>query len=174
MRSELFKIAAWGIATLLFQFGTSSLFEIRGVRPDFVLIWTVIVTVRYNRFVGLTAGFFGGFGLDAMMIGFMGVQALAKSSIAFWFGAWLDKKDGKLSGVGWGVMFLLALIHETLCSIIYLQGSPISFGSNFGSKVIPSAIYTGAIGFLWGLSPFNTGRKTISGVVKSSKQRRVI
>jgi len=173
VRSEIIKIAVWGIVVLLFQIGTSSLFEIRGIRPDFMLIWTIIVTVKYNRYFGLAAGFFAGLGQDALMIGFMGVQTLTKNSIAFWFGVWLDRKEGKLSAIGWTVVFLLILLHESFTSIFYLQGSSVSFGSNFISTVIPTTLYTGTVGFLWGLSPFNTGRKSIAGVLKTSQQRRV-
>ncbi len=174
MVSELIRITAWGVGVLIFQIGTASLLEIGGIRPDFLLIYTLIVMVRHNRYAGLVCGFVAGLLQDSLMIGFIGVQALAKSSVGFWCGVWLDNKGGKISSNGWLLLGLSAsLIQGLVAGMFYSQGSSLSFGSYFVQTILPTTLYTGIIAYLWGLSPFNKDRKAQPGKSKSPLKRRI-
>ncbi|MDP8228675.1 MAG: rod shape-determining protein MreD [Candidatus Electryoneaceae bacterium] len=154
MLGEVIRLTVWGIIVLLIEMGASFLLEIRGIRPDLLLLFALAVTVRHNRYVGLGVGFGVGLIQDGLTLGILGVYVLAKSTVIFWAGVWLDKQDRPLTLLEWFIAgIVLTCGQELIAGSIHLLGTNISFSGYFFRTILPTAFYTGIIGFLWALSP---------------------
>ncbi|NQT35715.1 rod shape-determining protein MreD [bacterium] len=154
MPNEILKLSVWGILIFLIQIAVAPLLEIKGIKPDLLLIFVIAVTIRRGSYAGLAAGFAMGFAQDLVSIGFLGVMVLAKSTVAFWSGKWLENRDIALSPLGWLILIIIAALSQGfLVSLFVLQGSQVSLINNMFYSVIPVSIYTGIIGFIWALAP---------------------
>ena len=158
MLNEMLQLSVWGIFILLIQVAVAPLLELKGIRPDLLLIFVITVTIRRGCYAGLATGFAAGFAQDLVSIGFIGVMALSKSTVAFWSGKWLANRDTTLSPAGWLILITLAALFQGFfTSLFILQGSEVSLINNLFYNVIPVSVYTGIIGFIWALAPL--GRK---------------
>ncbi len=142
---------------MLIQVGTGPLLQLFDVRPDFVLIYTLLVTLRHGRKIGLIIGFVFGLILDLLSVGPIGVNALANSTLAFWIGIWVDNRVGSVA-MGWW-LFLLAgasLVHGIFIGFLSPQGASSDIFRYFLRFVIPGTIYTLIAGLLWAIAPMGT------------------
>ncbi|MBH30898.1 MAG: rod shape-determining protein MreD [Candidatus Marinimicrobia bacterium] len=80
-------IAAAGLGVLLLQILLSDFLTIRGLRPDFMLIYVIIVSMRSGSLAGIVAGFSLGLVEDFLSTGsLMGLAPLTKSLSGFMIG----------------------------------------------------------------------------------------
>ncbi len=156
---DIAKLVVWGGLVFLAQTVLAPLIDINGIRPDFLLIFVMSVTLKRGRYAGLAAGFLAGIAQDSISLGFLGVMALAKCSIAFWSGKWLEKRDSDLSSIGWLILIVIAaFVQDIFAGLFLLQGSSVGMLEYIFRSVIPAGFYTGVFGFLWYLTPFGKRR----------------
>jgi rod shape-determining protein MreD len=155
--SEPVRIILWGFAVLLVQIGSGTFFDILGIRPDFILIYVLLTTLRHGRITGLLTGFGLGLLLDYLSIGTLGVHALAKSSLAFWVGMWLDNRVGSVA-LGWWVLILggAFVIQGTIISFVSPLSQQLGYPGYFTRYILPGTIYTCLAGLLWAVAPMGT------------------
>ena len=80
-------ITAAGLGILLLQILLSDFLTIRGLRPDFMLIFVIIVSLRSGSLSGVVAGFSLGLVEDFLSAGsLMGLAPLTKSLTGFMIG----------------------------------------------------------------------------------------
>jgi len=155
------KFLIWGVVTLLAQIVLTPLLEIRGIRPDLLLIFVLIITFRHGKYAGLAAGFLVGIMQDSFSLDFLGVMALSKSTVAFWSGKWLENREKVLNLGGWFALIAIATFAQDFIAALFaLQGSHISMFEYTFRNIIPTAIYTTIIGSLWFLAPFGKTKGT--------------
>ncbi len=80
-------MAAAGLGVLLLQILLSEFLTIRGLRPDFMLIFVLIVSLRSGSLAGVVAGFSLGLMEDLLSAGsLLGLAPLTKSLTGFMVG----------------------------------------------------------------------------------------
>ena len=146
---------------LLAQIVLTPLLEIRGIRPDLLLIFVLVITLKHGKYAGLAAGFSFGLIQDSFSLGFLGVMALSKSTVAFWSGKWLENREKVLNLSGWFVLIVVATFAQDFISALFvLQGSHIGIFEYTFRNIIPTAIYTTIIGSIWFIAPFGKTKGT--------------
>jgi len=136
------------LVLLLLQLSLSNLLSIYGIKPDFILIFVVYISLRYGRLWGCISGFFMGFIQDSFLAIFIGLNALCKAFVGFLVSIIPWRITGTSSTDGLVILFFAALIHDFLYNWIY------SFGSGSGilfvllRYALPGAIYTTLIGLI--------------------------
>ncbi len=157
MAIEIIRLAVIGVIVLFGEIGAAPLLSIYGTRPDLLLVFSLAVTLRHGRNAGLTTGFLSGLAQDVAGMGFIGVNALTKSTVCYWLGTWLAKEEKTIKPLGWTLITVIAAIScEIISAVFVLQGSSISFSEYFLTTVLPRAFYTAAIGFIWALAPVSS------------------
>lgn len=161
-----------GVILLSVQIGAAPFLEIRGSRPDLLLVFCVMVSFSHGRYAGLAAGFTAGLAQDALTIGFVGVYALAKSTVAFWFGTWLKFRETSPKTGGWIILLVICSLGQNLiASFFFLQGTDLQFGRYFLNTIIPSTAYTSLIGLLWILIPLKHGKQNLYETLATKKRK---
>jgi len=152
--NDAIKIGLVAAGVLLIQVATGPLLSLGGARPDFVLIFVLLMALQRGRIVGLWTGFFAGLALDFVALGYIGVFALCKSTLAFWTGVWLDDRVGSVA-IGWWMFILMtaSFLQGAVVGVIVGPGGDMSLTSYLLQIVIPSTLYTGFVGFLWAVAP---------------------
>lgn len=170
MNLKILKEALTGSLLLILQVALSDYYSVKGITPDLLLIFALYMTDRYGKYMGLITGFIIGIIMDTLSVGVMGVNALALSSITFWFGVWLERRDTKLTALSWSVTALiLSFLNGFIVSVFILQDSHVFIGDYLISHILPTAFYTSAICFLWILTPRKAKSRLQSTTVRSKR-----
>ena len=173
MLSRIVKAFAWGLLILLAQIVLAPLLAIKGIRPDLLLIFVISMAIRRGSYAGLAAGFVAGLAQDIISVGFIGVLALSKSTVAFWAGRFVEKQETAVGPFGWFILlFFAALVQDFIATLFLLQGSPIGLFEYLFFNVLPAALYTGVIGYLWALAPVGKRRTDRQVSVRSKRIMR--
>ena len=113
-RMQIIIYLAIAIAALLIQSSLIDLMAIRGIKPDLLLIFLVIISKREGRFWGTTSGFGIGLLQDIFETQFLGLSSLCKS-IAGFVAAWLEAKQPQQRILVWGTfLFIIGLLHNLI------------------------------------------------------------
>lgn len=130
------------IISFLLQIGFVPFLEIKGVKPDLLLIFVIILGLQRERFWGTLSGFFVGLIQDFFCGGFLGVFALAKTFSAFLVRT-LSEGSYEKGGVHFGILvFVISLFHELLVNWISVWGTGTSLIVVVVRAVVPGALYT--------------------------------
>ncbi|MCI0513658.1 rod shape-determining protein MreD [candidate division KSB1 bacterium] len=136
------------LIAFLAQLILTAFIEIKGIRPDFLLLVVLWISVQEGQFSGTLAGFGLGLMQDIFETQFIGLSALTKSIVGFG-AALMPLSDLKTSRQRMALtLFLASLIHDWLFYEIKLIHIPQGFFSIFIAFVLPGAIYTTLIGLL--------------------------
>ena len=153
MPNDLLKIIVLGLLVFILQIVSSPLLEIGGIKPDFLLIYVLIMAKRGKNY-GLLTGFAAGLLQDIFIISNLGIFALAKCTIGFWVGWYFEEfNPGRSLGVMSLLITLSAFLQYLVFGIIYLQGIQINLGSYFLTMLLPSILYVSFLGILWEIIP---------------------
>lgn len=129
----------------------SGLFEIGGVNPDFILIFTIFFALRRGAFAGIWIGFFGGLLTDAD-IGLVvdptgaetakiGLHALAYSLVGFGFGRFLKN----IYRESWAAATLVVLVGGFLARLLVYMNYNFFWGDIAGYSLLPTAAYSAVL-----------------------------
>ena len=151
--SEILKVAGMAALVLIFQVAAGPMLQVVGARPDFLLIYVLLITLQRGRIAGLATGLLAGLAMDFISVGAIGVYALAKSTIAFWTGMWLDDRVGSVA-LGWWMLILFAASAGQGIFVGSVSGSgQLEFIPHLFRIVIPSTLYTCLVGLFWAIAP---------------------
>jgi len=123
----------------------SRLISIGYVRPYFLFIFLIYISMDSRIKRGTLFGFIGGFLLDCFSPRYLGAQALIFSIVGFFLSNIANKIDKTKVYAQFLVLFLSSLFYLTLYSLIM---SVKSFPEILVLSIIPSTFYTGAAGVL--------------------------
>jgi len=126
---------------------------IAGLPPDLALIWTVTLALRRGQMIGTVAGFCTGLVLDLLSggDGMLGLSALALTCGGFMAGYFYNEnKTLQTLGSYRYILIILsvALVHNLIYFIIFLQGSGVHWWQAILLYGVPAALYTAAAGLL--------------------------
>lgn len=126
---------------------------IAGLPPDLALIWTVTLALRRGQMTGTVAGFCTGLVLDLLSgaDGMLGLSALALTCGGFMAGYFYNEnKTLQTLGSYRYILIILsvALVHNLIYFIIFLQGSGVHWWQAILLYGVPAALYTAAAGLL--------------------------
>ncbi len=143
--SRYIKFIFISIIFIVLQTTVANIISIRGITPDFLLIWIVLIAIRYGQIESTLFGFTIGLLYDLATGGVIGLSSLSKSVSGFMAGYFFNenKTEITLSTYRFSLIVLLtSLIHNLFYYLIYLQGSEIN---TFRSIVVIggiTALYT--------------------------------
>ncbi len=112
----------FGLLTLLFQSIFSELMSIRGVRPDFIYIFILYISIMRGSFIGMTLGFLLGIFTDIISAGTsFGLSSLTYVITAY-FGGFLSKVSERLLPLHFHITWItISLIHFAIFAYIQYQ-----------------------------------------------------
>ncbi len=130
------------IISFLLQISFIPFLEIKGIKPDLLLIFVIILSLQRERFWGTLSGVFVGLIQDLFSTGFLGVFALAKTFSAFLVRT-ISEGSFEKGGAYFGILvFSISVFHELLVDWISVWGTGTSLIIVVVRSVIPGALYT--------------------------------
>ncbi len=134
---------------------------IESIAPDLLLLWTIIVGIRYGQIAGTTTGFGAGVIMDLLSgaDGMLGLGALTKTVAGFLAGYFYNENKTEQTLGSYQFLLIAAgigLVHNLLYFVILLQGSGIRWWDAALFYGVPAMLYTTAVGVL---PMFVTARK---------------
>ena len=126
---------------------------IQGIVPDIVLLWIITLAIRRGQITATIAGFLLGLALDLISgpDGVLGLSALTKTVAGFLAGYFFNENKVLQTLGGYQLLLitaLVALIHNLLYFVVFLQGSGLGWFSLMGLYGIPATAYTTAMAVL--------------------------
>jgi rod shape-determining protein MreD len=126
---------------LLLQSTWLDYIKINGVKPNLILIFTVIVALLRGYTEGAVVGFFAGIALDLLHGRFIGFYAL----LGLYLGLAVGYSNRRLYKENYLVMivfiFVSTTIYEFLVYFFSSLGTEMNFNFAFKGNIIPEAIY---------------------------------
>lgn len=124
------------------------LLEIKGIKPDLLLVFVILVGLQRERFWGTLVGFFVGLLQDLFCTGFLGVFTIAKTISGFLVRAFSEKSvNNGVLNFG-GIVFAIGIIHNFLVDWISAWGTHVSILIMIFRFVIPEAFYTAVLAMI--------------------------
>ncbi len=124
---------------------------IEGVRPDLLLIYVVIISLREGQIPGTIAGFAVGLISDLAVGEFIGLGALTKTGAGFIAGYFYNEMSPLQSLGNYKFLFIVALagvLHNFVYHMLFLQGLPLTFAEITGKYVLGTTVYTLAVALI--------------------------
>ncbi len=147
-----------GLAVLFLQMILSDFLTIRGLRPDFILIFVVYLSLRWGSLTGVVAGFILGLVEDILSAGsLMGLAPLTKSLTGFLVGR-LQGRYIRMSPVTFHAAWVgIMMAHFFIFIYVNYQSVFETNSSIFWKTYIFSAVYTFIfIGMFQVIKPLST------------------
>jgi len=120
------------------------------IAPDLVLLAVIYVGIARGHIEGLILGFISGLMIDMLSGSFLGLSALSYTMAGFIAGYFcMKEREYSLSKYYLvGIVFLCALISNSIYFLIFYQGSPISVANIFLIYILSTTTYTTLVGSL--------------------------
>lgn len=134
------------LVSFLLQLTVIPFLAIRWVKPDLILVVTVLVGLLYGPKYGAVTGVFGGL-LEDLFIGhFIGLFGLTRMLAGFLAGLVETRVYREPFLVPMTTSFAATLVSETILGLLLKAfGANPSLGLTFTNIVLPAAIYNAAI-----------------------------
>ena len=136
------------LVVLILQHSFANFMAIYGVKPNFIVIYIVFLSIKFGRLFGCIAGFFMGIIEDSFLTILFGLNAFCKSFVGFI----ADNVPAGLIGnnlldIGF-LLVLASLVHNFLYNWIYSFGADVSAIFLLFRFALPGALYTALIGMI--------------------------
>lgn len=115
---------------------------IAGLKPDLMIASLVYISLFLGTRYGIWSGFFGGLFLDLYSPQRLGVNALTYTAICFFLGEVGEKVYREKAVTQFVILVAADIVHNLLYTAI--SGYPLGLFS----RCLPSAVYTGVVGFV--------------------------
>ncbi|MCJ7812514.1 rod shape-determining protein MreD [bacterium] len=136
------------IVLFIVQSSLTPLIQVKGITPDFILIFMVFWCVQKHRYQCVILGFVGGLLQDFMEGGLLGVFALSKSVACYLFCSlpWSHyERNDLIFGL---TLAIAALAHQFIYLVIGSRNAAAGFLVMFLRYGIPTLLYTVLCGML--------------------------
>lgn len=136
-------LIGFSLLVILLQITVSSWLSIQGIKPDFVLILIMFVSVLYGRVYGELYGFSLGLIVDLIGVGlFLGLSAMSKTVAGFLAGYFKGHRSRYNSFTFYTFSCLIILIHYAIFYLINFHSTDYSIQFIAVRYIIPETIYT--------------------------------
>lgn len=136
------------IAIVILQTTFCRLISIRGIQPDLALLFLLWLAMKEGALAGVYGGFAMGLIFDVYSPQTLGVGSLAKT-ITGYLAGFLDERNITLDDrFKPPVILIAALFHNALTAALVFD-LPTVFHRMFLVEILPSALYTTAVGGLF-------------------------
>jgi len=121
------------------------------IAPDLVILMVIYVGIARGHIEGSIIGFLSGLMIDMLSGSFLGLSALSYTVAGFIAGYFCIKEREEFLKKYFlvGIVFLCALIGNSIYFLIFYQGSPISVFNIFLIYVLSTTTYTTIVGSLF-------------------------
>ncbi len=139
------------IIFIVLQTTVANIISIRGISPDFLLIWIVLIAIRYGQIESTLFGFIIGLIYDLATGGVIGLSSLSKSVSGFIAGYFFNENKTVITLSSYRfllIVLLISLIHNSFYYLIYLQGSELNTFSSIVKIGGITTLYTTTISLL--------------------------
>ncbi|MBS1492159.1 MAG: rod shape-determining protein MreD [Bacteroidetes bacterium] len=121
------------------------------IAPDLVILMVIYVGIVRGHIEGSIIGFLSGLMIDTLSGSFLGLSALSYTIAGFIAGYFCIKEREEFLNKYYliGIVFLCALIGNSIYFLIFYQGSPISIFNIFLIYVLSTTTYTTIVGSLF-------------------------
>ncbi len=146
------KFAVWVVAflmNLVFQSTLFTFFQIKGVRPDLLIILVIFVALFRGPVEGGKAGFLAGLLEDLVVGQFIGMNAFIKMFVGIVVGLFEKRLYRENLLIPTAMVFIGTFIAGTLFILLFNSFGPdIKWIEGLYSLVMPTCLYNTIIGFL--------------------------
>jgi len=121
------------------------------IAPDLVILMVIYVGIARGHIEGSIIGFLSGLMIDMLSGSFLGLSALSYTIAGFIAGYFCIREREEFLKKYFliGIVFLCALIGNSIYFLIFYQGSPISVFNIFLIYVLSTTTYTTIVGSLF-------------------------
>ncbi len=134
---------------LPFQAGLLSPLSLAGIKPDLILALLYIIGLLTGPVEAALAGVCLGLLMDIGTASLLGLTGLTRGLVGFFAGL-LGRKVLNITSPSNGLFLAAFSLIEGICIILFLQlfYGDLPFFSLVAGRVLPQAVYTGALGIL--------------------------
>ena len=143
-----YKTAFLLTVVIIFQITIADFFTIKGISPDFILIFLIFFSFKSNRTSSTVIGFTGGLFQDFLGSGFIGVSSLSKSLTGFFVNLYSEKSKIRKDILFYWMLFFGCLFHDVIFFMIYTMGTNLNFFEMLFRYSLPTTIYNFLLGGL--------------------------
>lgn len=136
------------VVILLLQLTFANLLMLYEIKPDFILIFVVAISLRYGRLWGGVAGFLTGLIEDGFMTILFGLNALCKAFVGFFVSVIPRRFTGTRAADAGLLLFIVALVHDFIFNWFYSLGSGTGALFILIRYALPGALYTTLIAMI--------------------------
>lgn len=121
------------------------------IAPDLVILMVIYIGIARGHIEGSIIGFLSGLMIDTLSGSFLGLSALSYTVAGFIAGYFCIKEREEFLKRYFliGIVFLCALIGNSIYFLIFYQGSPISVFNIFLIYILSTTTYTTLVGSLF-------------------------
>jgi rod shape-determining protein MreD len=121
------------------------------IAPDLVILMVIYVGIARGHIEGSIIGFLSGLMIDMLSGSFLGLSALSYTLAGFIAGYFCIREREEFLKKYFliGIVFLCALIGNSIYFLIFYQGSPITVFNIFLIYVLSTTTYTTIVGSLF-------------------------
>lgn len=134
------------VAALLIQSTLAELISIGQIKPDFVLIVLVFLSLSDGQIAGTIFGFLSGWFQDVYSPQYFGLNALCKSVVGFFVGygsGGVIERNLVVQGI---ILFMASFFHDALYFLISSWKHMEGYGWYLLRFGVPTALYTTLVG----------------------------
>jgi rod shape-determining protein MreD len=137
------------VAAYALQMSPLHVGEILGVRPDFLLIALIYLSLSEGRTWGSLLGFLIGFVQDVQHApDQLGLNSLIKVLVGFSIGSLKGRLYLKSLSEKWAIILAVCLAHDLLYYLVYFSFDLSAFFSAAIRFILPGAVYSATLGTL--------------------------
>ena len=140
---DILKYSFLGLLVLIFQWMLGELFGIRGITPDFIIVFIIYLALMRGQILAIWIGFVLGLILDSLTsTHLMGLSSLAMASVAYLAGMF----HGRIVRIPIFFQYLLhtgfLFLYFLLSVLITYQDADWGIGNTVFLILIPKTLYT--------------------------------
>lgn len=147
--NRMIKYITIAIVLLLLQSTFANFITLRGIAPDFLLIFVVMIALIEGRVTSMVYAFILGSIFDLASGGVFGLSSLSKVIGAFTAGFFFNpNKTQQTLGSYQFILIILfvSVIHNFIYFIVFVQGTEFNFWNTLLKYGIATAFYTTIVG----------------------------
>ena len=119
-----------------------------GIRPDFLAMVVAAVGLWWGPFAGILSGFATGLLGDLDLYRYLGLNALALTTVGYFSGSVSGKIDRDSPLSQFTVLLCAVIIHDIIFGAVFFLGNYSMFFKRIFLATIPSSLYTACIGLI--------------------------